>query len=158
MDVRDINVLKRSEKNSGLYDLTKVTYRSYEGQILVTEYKVPKWEEMRIDLICNKLYGTTEYIDFLLNFNSISNPLNIREGAILRYVSIDDISKFYYNQTAPEDVQKKLSSAGRATQQDPNRQAYNEQNFPLPPNVMDKPTQQVVVNGQTIKIQGLFKQ
>lgn len=158
MEIRDINVLKRSEKNSNLYDLTKVTFRYINEIIYAAQYKVPKYQEMRIDLICQSIYGNMEYIDFLVNFNNISNPLNVKEGTIIKYINPDEISRFYVNADKAENVQKKLSSAGRATQADPSRQDYNEQNFPLPPNVMTKPTQQVVVQNGQLKTNGLFKQ
>jgi len=157
MNIRDISILRRNVKNSNLYDLTKVTFKYVNEEIIAATYKVPKHQEMRIDLICDSLYGNTDYIDFLLNFNNISNPLNIKEGLLLRYLSESDIPPFYVNQEKPENIQNKISSAGRATQTDPARQEFNERNLALPPNIMSKPTQQVVVEGRNVKTNGLFK-
>jgi len=125
MNVRDINILKRSERNENLYDLTKLTYN-------------------------------VNNIDIILNFNNISNPLNIKEGTILYYPDQESLDKFNINETTVENVQQKISTAGKATAVDPDRKAYVEQNYSLPPTVLDRPTEQVTLTGDTIQVQGLF--
>jgi hypothetical protein len=158
MDIRDITVLTRNEKNSNLYDLTKVTFRYVNNDtIAFAEYKVPKYQEMRIDLICKTLYANLEYIDFLLQFNFISNPLNIKAGSLIKYIHADKIPPFYVNPSSSQNIQQKISFAGRVTQTDPSRQEYNDQPLALPPTIMPKPTQQVTVVGNTLKTGGLFK-
>lgn len=156
MNVRDINILKRSEKNENLYDLTKLTFRSAFREVVFNSYKVQKGEEMRIDLVCQSIYGNVDNIDIILNFNNISNPLNIKEGTVIFYPSNESFDKFFLNETTTENVQQKISTAGKSTAVDPDRKAYVEQNYSLPPTVLDKPTEQVTLTGDTIKVQGLF--
>jgi phage pi2 protein 07 len=156
MNVRDINILKRSERNENLYDLTKLTYRTTFEEVNFSAYKVQKGEEMRIDLVCQSIYGNVNNIDVILNFNNISNPLNIKEGTILYYPDQESLDKFNINETTVENVQQKISTAGKATAVDPDRKAYVEQNYSLPPTVLDRPTEQVTLTGDTIQVQGLF--
>jgi hypothetical protein len=157
MVIKDIDKLKRSTTNLDLYDLNKLTFRfTFEG-LSFGEYKVKKGEEMRIDLVCNSIYGNLENIDILLNINNISNPLNIKEGSTLRYPSVDSIASLRVRESKTNNVQSSLSSSNKASAQDPARQQYVDQNYSLPPNVMEKPTEQTQISGNTIKIgTGLF--
>lgn len=157
MIIKDIDKLKRSTTNLDLYDLNKLTFRfTFEG-LSFGEYKVKKGEEMRIDLVCNSIYGNLENIDIILNLNNISNPLNIKEGSIIRYASADSIAKLRVNESKTNNVQVSLASSNKASAQDPARQQYVDQNYSLPPNVMEKPTEQTQISGNTIKIgTGLF--
>ena len=157
MVIKDIDILKRLTSNLDLYDLNKLTFRfTFEG-LSFGEYKVKKGEEMRIDLVCNSIYGNIDNVDILLNINNISNPLNIKEGSILRYPSVDSISILRVKESRNNSVQASLSSSNKASIQDSARQQYVEQNYSLPPNVMERPTEQTQILGNTIKIgTGLF--
>ena len=70
MKVYDIDQLKRLESNINLYDLTKLTFKTVFKEIIYNEYKVQKGEEMRIDLVCQSIYGNIENIDIILNVNN----------------------------------------------------------------------------------------
>jgi hypothetical protein len=59
--------------------------------------------------------------------------------------------------TKTSNVQATLSSNNKSTAKDANREKYVEQNYSLPPTVLDRPTEQVVISGDTIKVgTGLF--
>jgi len=157
MVIKDIDKLKRSLSNLNLYDLNKLTFRFTFQGLSFGEYKVQKGEEMRIDLVCNSIYGNLENIDIILNINNISNPLNIKEGTLLRYPSPDSIESLRVRESKTNNVQVSLASSNKASAQDPARQQYVEQNYSLPPNVMERPTEQTQISGNTIKIgTGLF--
>lgn len=156
MKIDDINKLKKST-NDNLYDLSKLTFRSTFEGLNFGEYKIQKGEEMRIDLICQSIYGNIDYIDIILNINNISNPLNVKEGTIIIYPSADSIENLRLKDSKNNNVQVSLSSGNKASITDPERQKYVEENYSLPPTIMDRPTEQVIVSGDTIKIgNGLF--
>jgi hypothetical protein len=156
MNVYDIDQLKRDE-GDGLFDLTKLTFRSVFEGVSYRSYAVKKGEEMRIDLVCQSIYGNVNNVDILLNVNNISNPLNIKEGSTIVFPDINSISQFRISVKVENQVQKKLANTAKSVTTDPNRQKYTDQNYTLPPTVLDRPTEQVKIEGNTIKIgTGLF--
>ena len=157
MKIADIDKLKRNEENENLFNLTTVTFQATWQGVNYNSYRVKKGEEMRIDLVCNSIYGNLEHIDIILSVNNISNPLNIKEGTTIIYPNIDQIEKLRPQEVAVENTQKLLANKDKSTKVDPSRQAYVEQNFNLPPTVMDTPTQQIKVAGNNIRVgTGLF--
>jgi hypothetical protein len=157
MNITDIDKLKRSSKNENLYDLTKLTYRTSFGDVSYGEYRVQKGEEMRIDLVCQSIYGNVDYVDKILNANNISNPLNIKEGVLLKYPLVDFIEQTEVTESLTNDVQAALANPSKSKAPDPSRQAYVEQNYSLPPTVMEQPTRQIVVENGVAKVgNGLF--
>ena len=50
---------------------------------LIGVHLVREDEEMRIDIISNLYYGSTEFIDLILKTNGISNPFSIKKGTFL---------------------------------------------------------------------------
>ncbi len=157
MKITDIDKLKRSTDNQNLFDLTTATFKFSWVDAQYTQYKVKKGEEMRIDLICNSIYGNVDNIDILLNVNNISNPLNIKEGSTILYPDISQLENLRPREVSTEDKQKLLSNKDKATKVDPSRQAYVEQNYNLPPTVMDMPTEQIkVASGNVTVGTGLF--
>ena len=157
MKIFDIDKLKRKDTNQNLFDMTQLTYRATFEGLQFGNYKVQKGEEMRIDLVCNSIYGNIENIDIILNVNNITNPLNIKEGVVLRYPTSDSINKMRIKDSKNNNVQAQLASSNKASMPDPDRQKYVEQNYSLPPNVMSEPTEQTSISGNTIKLgTGLF--
>ena len=157
MKIADIDKLKRNEENENLFNLTTITFQATFQGVNYNLYRVKKGEEMRIDLVCNSIYGNINHIDIILSVNNISNPLNIKEGTTIIYPNIDQIEKLRPQEVAVENTQKLLANKDKSTKVDPSRQAYVEQNFNLPPTVMDTPTQQKKVAGNNIRVgTGLF--
>ncbi len=149
MKVFDIDSIKKG--SDGLYDLTTRTFVFKIRDISYLEYKVQKGEEMRIDLICNSIYGNTENIDIILNCNNISNPLNVKEGAVIIYPKSDGISLLRY-QEPDKNKSKILSDPNRSTTPDSDRQKYLDQNLSIPPNILEKPSKQISTDGGLLKI------
>lgn len=155
MKIYDIDQLGKSD--NGLYDLTKLTFKTKFEGISYGDYVVQKGENMRIDLICYSIYNNVDNIDILLNVNNISNPLNIKEGTVIKYPDLSSIDEFKVINTNSDSVQKSLSNVNKSTTNDSSRQSYVDQNYSLPPTILDSPVKQTSVDGNTVKIgTGLF--
>jgi hypothetical protein len=134
-----------------------LTYRTTFADTSYGQYRVQKGEEMRIDLVCHSIYGDVDHVDIILNANNISNPLNIKEGTLLVYPLIEYIQNTEVNESLTNEVQSALANPGKAKATDPSRQAYVEQNYSLPPTIMEQPTRQIVVENGVAKVgNGLF--
>ena len=92
-------------------------------------------------------------IDILLNVNRIDNPLNIKNGDVLRYPSENDIYLFRVTEDEKQSVQK-LLNRNKAPKKDSNRKDYIEKNYSLPPTVLQVPTEPVSIVGKDIVIGG----
>ena len=145
MNIKDIDKLARNTESELLFDLTKLTFQHKYADITYSSYVVQKGESMRIDLVCNSIYGNIDYVDVLLNVNNILNPLNIQEGSILKYPSdIGQIESLRPKEVSPQNTQSLLANnKDKVTKVDPARQAYIEQGYNLPPNVLEQPTEQI---------------
>jgi len=138
------------------YDLTQATFQS-RNDVQLQPYYVQIGEEMRIDLICNNIYGNTDNIDILLNINEIFNPLNLHVGDLIMYPAIKDIPLYQVNPPSQQAVISTLLNINKATKTDPNRQQYIQQNYSLPPTVLPQPVEPVKISGNNIVIgAGLF--
>jgi hypothetical protein len=79
-----------NREQNGLYKLSNITVKSYdftENQLGL--YRVPREHEMRIDLICMKLYDSLNYVEELMKLNNILHPFAIKEGDVINYLPLD---------------------------------------------------------------------
>jgi len=158
MNIYDLDVKivqQKPDKELGqtrFYDLTESTYQS-RRDLEFQYYYILKEDEMRIDLICYKIYNNTDYIDILLNFNEIDNPLNIKEGDVLRYPNPKDIESLRYK-TESKNTVKALLNRNKAPRKDDSRKKYIEDNFSLPPTVLPNPLEPITQDGNNIVIGG----
>jgi len=151
MEIFGISSLTRDQKQNNLYDLFIKTYEE-NPNIPFGQYTVKMEDTMRIDLICQKIYNTTEHLDFLLNYNSIDNPLNVKEGDVIYYVSAELIDSFTSEEPTQEENRKKFTNPAKANRKDPTRQSFIEQGYTLPPNFLDVPEAPVRIEGNTLVI------
>ena len=151
MKLFDIDILQKDPNQNDLYDFTQITFKMIDGLPIYT-YVVEPFEEMRIDNISQKLYFSTEYVDFLLSFNDIDNPLNIKEGDIINYVDLNNVELFRVVPEKPKVLQKSLLNPNKQTRKDSNRQAYLEENLTLPPTLLEVPVESVQIQRNNILI------
>lgn len=158
MNIYDLDVkrIKQSlDKELGeeyFWDLSQSTFKS-RNDVSLNYWYVQQDEDMRIDLICYRIYDNTDNIDILLNVNRIDNPLNIKSGDVLRYPSESDIYLFRVTEDEKQSVQK-LLNRNKAPRKDSNRKDYVEKNYSLPPTVLQVPTEPVSIVGKDIVIGG----
>jgi hypothetical protein len=155
MELYDINKLVKNDGSGDFYDLFEIFFQKDESTNFKL-YTVQRGEEMRMDLVSQSIYNDIQYVDFLCNLNKISNPLNVKFGDIMLYVDPDFIERFRVKPKT-QNVQEVIAKSNRGTQQDKSRQDYIENNFSLPPNVLERPSEQVLIKGSVIKLgNGLF--
>ena len=155
MELYDINKLVKNDGSGDFYDLFEIFFQKDES-INFKLYTVQRGEEMRMDLVSHSIYNDTQYVDFLCNLNEITNPLNIKLGDTMLYVDRDFIERFRVKPKT-QTAQQVIAKSNRGTLQDKSRQDYVENNFSLPPNVLERPSEQVLIKGSVIKLgNGLF--
>lgn len=151
MNIYDIDNLKKGD--DGNYDLTQLTFQS-RVDVELFQYVVQIGEDMRMDLVCESIYGNIQYIDLIMHINNIDNPLNIKAGAILKYPDAKNISLFRITEEKPQSVQNKIINTNKTTRKDSNRETYIKQGYSLPPVVLEKPAEPVRIEGDNIVIGG----
>lgn len=148
MLINDIEKLSRDPRQGDLYDLFNKTYIDFPGAKF-SQYVVDQDEEMRLDLICFRIYGNVEHLGFLCNFNQIDNPLNIKQGDIINYIEVTEIKLFENEDVKNEDVKKRLLNSNKSSRKDPNRQTFIESESSLPPNFKQEPLASITVDPVT---------
>jgi hypothetical protein len=168
MDIYSLNKQVKFDTAQNLYNFFQPTFL-YNTNVELEDYEVTRDDEMRIDLIFMNMYqyditmlhNYLQDIDIILFINNIDNALNIKEGMILKYPSPDDFDRFRYTdtlETLSTDVTKQLATPNlpnKATKVDPNRQAYLENDYSLPPVVLDVPREPVRIQDGKFSIGGL---
>jgi hypothetical protein len=120
------------------------------------QYEVQKGEEMRIDLVCQSIYGSLDYIDIILNANNIDNPLNIKEGTIIIYPT-GNVDGLRYSDIKKQNAAEVLTNTNKQQRKDNNRKKYVENQYSLPPTIMNERTQQYDISSDVIVLgSGLF--
>lgn len=155
MVLYDIDNLEKNDGSGDFYDLFEIFFKKKED-INFGVYVVQRGEEMRMDLVSQSIYNSSKHVDFLCNLNRILNPLNIKIGTTLVYVEESIIEEFRVKRKN-ENVQQAIAKSNRGNKQDISRQEYVENNFALPPNVLERPSEQVLIKGSVIRLgNGLF--
>lgn len=155
MDIYDLNQVTRTDVNS-FYDLTDLSHR-YDTTIQLFPHTVLEHEEMRIDLICSSIYGNITDTDVLLYCNFIDNPLNIKAGSTIYYPAAANISLIRYKEQPTNTQVAQVINPSKSTRTDPSRDQYVNDNYSLPPVLLDKPIEQVTIKGNNLVIgNGLF--
>lgn len=153
MKIFDLEVLRRSEKEDNLYDLTAVTYTNYTTQFF--EYTVLPEEDMRIDLVSNSIYASTEYMDLIMSVNEIVNPLNVRAGDVIIYPDTRVVDYFRFTPPAPPYIGTPIMNTQKANIRDPKRMEFIENNYQLPPTILPYEQSPIRINRDNITIRSI---
>ena len=150
MEFYSLDNLKRDIAQNNLYNFFDSTFQ-YLTNVTLYKYPVLPHQEMRIDIVCNEIYGDTQYADFLLDLNNIDNPLNIMADDEILYVRQDQINFFKLDESTAKTLRNTYLNVNKVSAPDPSRSAYIENNYSLPPTFLDVPTSSVqIVNGQIV--------
>lgn len=135
MQFEQVDKLKFDNK-SGLFNITQSVFTFQKGIPYFAHY-VESFEEMRMDLVSNRLYQTTEHTAFLCRLNNIINPLNIKEGTLLIWVEEQNIQTHTPpDDTFVEEVKQTLINLNKKRRVDSKREEYNklkDSDISLPP-------------------------
>ena len=113
------NLTKNYYKNDNLYDIFKNTI--VDKNISVNTTFVQEGEEMRLDLISKRIYGTTAYVEHLMVINNIVNPWSIQAQDEIFFVDIDNIRLLEQLEKDDEETSNKVTKLNKNTRIDPNR-------------------------------------
>ncbi len=166
MNVKCLDKYTRFDPQLDLYDLTTPSFY-YIEEVNMFEFKVQKWHEMRIDLIFKDMYNIEdnavgvflEDFDIILYINNIDNAINIKEGLTLMYPSQEDLSKFRRPLSVDDKdkfkVREKLIVPNKSTRKDKTREEFKENDYSLPPVVMESPRAPVRISNGKFSIGGI---
>lgn len=111
--------LKVNPDQDFLYDIFKNT---------VVDKKIPRrttvvqeGEEMRLDLVSKRLYGTTEYVEELMILNNILNPWSIKKQDSIVFLDYQSISLLQDLEIDEEITSEKSAKPNKNTRVDANR-------------------------------------
>ena len=107
---------------------------------------VTEEEEMRVEKICNNIYGHTGYMDEILTLNNIINPWSIKAGSIIYYVDEDSMPLIQSKPKADQQsILNNLVNPNKDTKKDPNRETGEN----LPPTIKPSGLKAVDINFAT---------
>ena len=173
MDIKSLNEQIRKDSNQGnLYNFFKQTTRGGITDPSFREHVVGLDDEMRIDLIMQKIYDLSptdtmnyyDQIDVLLAINNIDNPLNIPQGTIIKYppevglldalriLSDDDTSN---PNSVRDKMAKRVIVPNKKTRKDKSRTDFVKNGMALPPTVLDNPKAPVRLTDSKFSVGGL---
>ena len=142
--------------------LLEVPLHRFTEEVYFYQYEVQKGEEMRLDLIMQSIYNNPDSysdVDVILYINGIDNPLNIREGQIILYADLENLSKFRYTERGStakvQNIKQSLAIVNKSTRTDKNRTKFIEESYTLPPTVLSKSEPAVRMDSQNIIVGGL---
>lgn len=166
MDIEILfNQIRTNSDQGGLFDLFE-QFILYGINIPVYDFEVQDYEEMRIDLVMQRMYNLEpqeiglylKHIDVILSINNIDNPLNIKKGMILKYPSLGTLDEFRYVEDQNSRTKTKtpiLAVPNVSTRKDKARENYKKNDFSLPPVALATPRPSIRREGGIVKVGGL---
>lgn len=168
MDIVSLNEYLTFDNNQKLVNLFKPVLINPTINDELGSYTVGRDDEMRIDLIFKNIYELESNevgiylgnIDIILSLNNIDNPLNIKEGTVIRYPEFGQFNLFRLeieeNQSKiKSSVGQKLSVPNKTTRKDKSRGTYLANDYSLPPVVLEAPREPVRIEDNIFSIGGL---
>jgi len=149
-----IGKIKRDPEQDNLFDLFQKNIVN-DQKISFRVYVVPREFEMRLDRICEHLYGSTNFVEELMTFNNIINPYSIKEGQLIYYCDQDLMNNLYVKDELLNTTEKTRKDIIKSSQS--KRNAVD--NELLPPTIKPSNLNQISVNNKdnSIKIINSFK-
>ena len=146
----DISPIKLKDKLFNIFQKNV----EYNNTIQLYRYVVPKEYEMRLDLISNRIYGSTDYIEELMLINNIINPYSVKENQDIYYCSEDNIASLHTTDNL-KDNDELRDKILKAEQPSKNRSSTNK----IPTTLKPKNIKQVTIDtkNRKIKIMNSFK-
>jgi len=111
----------KKEEDSNLYNLNTRTVLYNKRISNPFKHIVSEDENMRMDIISIRLFGSVKFVEELMVLNNIRNPFSIKEGDIINYLNLEDMN--YLHGFDPDNTKnyEKLINKNKNTKIDPNR-------------------------------------
>lgn len=166
MDIEILkNQIRKNNDQGGLYDLFE-QFILFDPTLPLFEFEVQDYEEMRIDLVMQRMYNYQAFevglylkdIDVILSINNIDNPLNIKKGMVLKFPTVEAIEEYRYIEDQDSRTANKtpiLAVSNVSTRKDKARENYKKNDFSLPPVALSKPRPGIRVEDGIVKLGGL---
>lgn len=125
-------------QNYEIFDLSKASFK-YVNVMLFTHI-VTEDEEMRLDLVCNNLFGDANGKDVIMFLNDITNDLHIKKGDEILYPDSRYIDSFRATLDNGDEIRKTISENRNKKKVDTSRVLYkNKENDKqsLPPSMTE---------------------
>ena len=137
------------DQDENLYNIFRQTYID-SNKIILHKTFVKTNENMRLDIISERLYGTFTYIEELMQLNNIINVWNIKEGDVILYCPTNNFEKLKALEKELDAVIANIATPNKDTRIDENR------NKNVPPTIKPKSLQNLTLDkkNKKIKIQG----
>ena len=146
--------------------LTQPSVVFIESTETIAEHRVELHEIGRIDLIASSYYSDSNYVDYILKFNNISNPFAINVDDVLLIPAhmdvLADVKKIKMVQKSSNkpSIKDQFIDTKRLAPEDASRVEYLKRKAkekangaePLPPNILQDGETNLTVNNGTITI------
>lgn len=159
-------IVDKRVEGQNIYDLFRPSIALDDEIPEMLTFQVTEYEEGRIDLVLDAMYGdlkmTYTDLDIILYINGIDNPLSIMKGDILLYPPMETLVDFRY-----ESKNEKIDRARRnrtlgvpvgqpnkSSRTDKNRTAYLDK-VAFNPTINEVPKNGVTTQGNSILIGGV---
>jgi len=118
-----------------IYGTFKFPTSGNSGVIVVNEY-----ENMRPDLVCNRIYANDSHWDSLLKYNGISNPFSIQTGDVIFAPPYNALEGAYINPRNISEREQKTESdvsgiLNKETKDSNRAKNLSSRKGDLPPNI-----------------------
>ena len=145
----DISSLKLKDK---LFNIFQKNIE-YNNKIQLYTYIVPREYAMRLDLISNRIYGSSSYVEELMVINNIINPYSVKENQEIYYCSSNNLNYLYVKDNLSDDdgMREEIIKASQ-----PNK---NRETKKITTTLQPKNIKQVTIDtkNRKIKIMNSFK-
>ena len=145
MRSKTLENIKRDTEQDNLYNLFTQTYIDVIN-IGTRETTVTSSENMRLDLVSNRIFGSYNYIEELMQINNILNIWNIKSGDKIKYTNVNNLSLLYDLEQEFDDIVDELVKPNKNTRIDPDRITQ------VPPTIKPRSMQNLTIDKKARKI------
>lgn len=159
-------VVEKRVAGQSVYDLFRPAVSIIEQMPVMDTFEVTEYEEGRIDLVIEGMYGDLNLgyadLDIILYINGIDNPLSIMKGDILLYPPLEAMGDMRWIAKDEKFEKAKrnrtlgvpVGQPNKTTRKDKNRIDYLDK-VAFPPTINEVPRPGVIIENGQIKIGGV---
>lgn len=121
MEIKSLDGVQYADADiSRLYALTYIKGES----VALYPFILKRQHEMRIDLVSFDMYGSTDYVDAIMDLNGLVNPFAVKEGQMLFYTRAENIKTLRTERTQLDALRDALIDRSKKHKTDAARQDY----------------------------------